>query len=135
MAERLRARLEAALEPHTHNGHLVDAELGDVVEAVMPIIEEIQFRSMHWQGGKCRWCRVIVSEVLAKGLGKKLQPHRMTCRFYVGPVEHIKTGGGHQMLTHWATHCTCGESWDAERYDECPNSAETWRGPRPEDAP
>lgn len=35
MADGLRARLEAALEPHAHNGHLVDAELGDVVDAVM----------------------------------------------------------------------------------------------------
>lgn len=35
----LRARLAAALEPHTHNGHLVDAEVGNVVEAVLKVLE------------------------------------------------------------------------------------------------
>lgn len=35
MPDGLRARIAAALEPHTHNGHLVDAELGDVLGAVM----------------------------------------------------------------------------------------------------
>lgn len=141
MPDDLRARFEAAMDPYIWNEFASTGEVltliqrDDAINAALAIVEEIRFRSMHWEGGKCRWCRVIVSEVLAKGLGKELQPHRKTCRFYVGPVEHSKTGGGHQMLTHWATHCTCGKSYDAERYNECPNSAETWRGPEPEDVP
>jgi len=141
MPDDLRARIEDAIRRNSlatdledDDGELIILPVDNVVAAVMEVVEEIRFRSMHWQDGKCRWCRVIVSEVLAKGLGKQLQPHRMTCRFYVGPVEHHKTGG-HQMLTHWATHCTCGNSWDAEQSDECPNSAEVWRAPTPEGAP
>lgn len=39
MPDDLRARLEAALEPHAHNGCLVDAELGDVMDAVMAALQ------------------------------------------------------------------------------------------------
>lgn len=39
MPDNLRARLEAALEPHVYGGRLVDAELGDVVDAVMAALQ------------------------------------------------------------------------------------------------
>lgn len=38
MADDLRARLQAALEPFTHNGVTVDAELGDVLAAVEAVV-------------------------------------------------------------------------------------------------
>lgn len=38
MADDLRARIEAALEPHTHNGCLVDVAMADVVDVAMTAI-------------------------------------------------------------------------------------------------
>lgn len=96
-----------------------------LADAVMAVVNASSMQAFHNPRGRCRWCNVITSEVLARG--RELKPHRMTCRFYGGPVEH-RPIGGHQMFTHWATDCSCGKSYDAER-GGCPNATEIWREP------
>jgi len=39
MSDDLRARLYGALEEFTHSGDLIDAELGDVVDALLPLFD------------------------------------------------------------------------------------------------
>lgn len=123
VSDAMRLRLAGALEPLVHNGRL-DAKPNDVLDAVMPVIDEVRWRQMHVSRGRCRWCNVIVDGALLHG--KPMRPHLMRCRFYVGPVEHRQVGG-YQALTHWSTECSCGRQYDAER-GGCPNAEEDWRG-------
>lgn len=126
MADDLRARLEAALAPHIHNGHLVDAEFGNAVEAVLLVAEDtitflLDTERDHPMIGICRYCR------MPNGIA-----HGTACPEYVGPVWHylIQVRNGRAGGT-WH-RCTCGYTWWGGGL--CPNLAETWRGPRPEEA-
>lgn len=113
MADDLRTRIEVSLAPHVHNGHLVDAEIGDVVDAVLPVVQE-----------------AIHHATVYDCCGQLLYgPHTMACPRYVGPVDHWRVHGPDGDVS-----CTCGWSWPAFG-EECDN-AETWRGPLPdEDTP
>jgi hypothetical protein len=128
----LRAQVEAAVAPFCWSEFAGTGEVltlvrrDDAINAAMTVFSERLEYMANNTRGRCRWCYVITSEALAGG--REPGPHLPNCRFYVGPVEHRVTSG-HQMLTHWATDCSCGESWDRERSDACPNSSETWRGP------
>lgn len=113
MADDVRTRLEVALAPYTHNGHLVDAELGDVVEAVVPVLDAAVRDALVYD---C--CGTL-----------RYGPHTMACHRYVGPIDHWKNLG-----VGGAVSCTCGWPWPAFG-EECHNAAETWRGPWSEDAP
>jgi hypothetical protein len=140
MPDGLRARIEAAIEPIAswvevdYASVTTGASLtADLVDAVMLVVDEALHRASHTDRGRCSYCRVIVSEVLLYGDPKPpLPPHKMSCRFYVGPVEHRVVGGA-PSLTHWATRCSCGRSYDVED-GGCPNAEEDWRG-APEERP
>lgn len=137
MSDDLRSRILAAVEdgirrqPHGvlrgDDETRIRSRADGITTAVMPVVEGALWRVENTSYGKCRWCYVLVVESWAKACGKEVRPHRMTCRFYVGPVEH-RAGGGAQSLTHWSTSCSCGRSYDAGR-GGCENAAEAWRGP------
>jgi hypothetical protein len=131
MSDALRARIEAALDSYTHNGHLVDAELGDVLDAVMAVVEKSLWNAANTNYGKCSSCNALVLEGWARP-NRPVQPHKMTCRWYVGPLEHRRLRSSYN--TFWQKteyECTCGGTW-REGGDGCPNVAETWRGASPE---
>lgn len=130
----LRTRIEAAVWPTFRPGpdceqHPDEAAL---VERVMAVVNETLHRVEHENNGKCRWCYQLVNTAWAKALGKETRPHRMTCRFYVGPVEHrrIRASESWMGFATWI-ECACGTSWNQKERDDCPNSAEAWRGPQP----
>lgn len=133
MTDDLRTRLEAALELHTHNGRLVDAELGDVVEAALEVFEERLWYAHNFDQGRCRRCEVRTEA--AWNVNRKSRPHRMHCELYTGPVEHkpIYAINGSPLYGSNVT-CSCGQHLDSMD-SQCPNAAETWRGPKAEGTP
>lgn len=125
----LRARIEAALQRHVHNGHLVDAELDDVLDAVMSVVEAALQYAHDFSQGRCRHCEVRTEA--AWNLNRKPRPHRMHCALYVGPVDH-KPGFAINGSSLYGSNvrCSCGTHL-ASMADVCPNAAEVWRGPMP----
>lgn len=113
---------------HNYDGTcaLCRGDVGALLDAIMPIVEEKLWRANWTSHGKCTFCNALVLEDWARSRGREVQPHRMNCHFYIGPVEHYVTGGS-QALTHWSTNCSCGRSYNAET-GGCPNAEEDWRG-------
>lgn len=153
MSSDLRARIAAALantassslrdqmsEPFTRHGdgHSYDGscalcrgEVETLTDAVMAIVEKSLWNAANTDYGKCNSCNALVLEGWARR-GHPVQPHKMTCRWYVGPLEHRRLRSFYN--TFWQKteyECTCGGTW-REDGDGCPNAAETWRGPKPD---
>jgi len=105
-------------------------DVGMILDAIEPVIDGVLWNAHHTLRGKCRHCNALVLERWAKLYHREVQPHRMSCIHYVGPLEHRDVYES-QALTHWSTECSCGKSRDKSRELLCPNSAETWRGPKP----
>jgi len=123
--EELRAELE-----------LVRSELAEAKVRIDKLIWGQTYRP-GWRGDKmvgiCRVC------------GGEENNHRMSCRHYVGPLEHkwthTRVNGTFGGIDH---DCSCG-GWfrlgglaghgDGTNKAEvtCPKAGETWRGPKPED--
>lgn len=130
MPDDLRVQIEAALKPFTY-GDTVDAHVGDVLNAVMPIVEKRLERTRNFHMGRCRWCGQLTEAAWRPD--KKPRPHDRGCRLYVGPVEH-RVRYVRDMLIGQANECLCGRWWRDEE-GGCPNSEEDWRGTPPEEAP
>lgn len=141
MADDLRARLESALEPYcwhefASTGEVVTVvQAADALDAILPVVEKSLWNAANTNYGKCNSCNALVLEGWARP-NRPVQPHRMTCRWYIGPVEHrlLRT----TYNSFWNVNdyeCTCGRSWREGDEAGCPNTAETWRGPKPEDVP
>lgn len=63
-------------------------------------------------------------------------PHAMACREYSGPIDHWRVYSVPDMADLTArglAECTCGARYLVAG-GACPNAAETWRGPKPEEA-
>lgn len=63
-------------------------------------------------------------------------PHTMACRRYSGPIDHWRVYTVPDVIglaVRGLAECTCGVRYPAAG-EGCPNRAETWRGPKPEDA-
>lgn len=130
--ERLNARHGEGEGGHIYDGAcaLCRGEIGSLLDAIMPVVEEKLWRANWTRHGKCRFCDALILEDWVCSRGRQVQPHRMHCRFYIGPVEH-RDVHGRQAATHWSTECSCGRSRNAEREVTCPNTGEVWRGPMP----
>jgi hypothetical protein len=104
-------------------------------EIIGPLYDARQMR-LGWRNGHCIRCGVPHPESQRVTSTRPWPGHRMTCRKYVGPLEH-RIVNGHQALMGWNSDCSCGRSylddvW-AEPRQTCPDAALDWRGPRPED--
>jgi len=120
-------------ERHSYDGTcaLCRGEIGTLLDAIMPVVDEKLWRANWTRHGKCRFCDALILEDWARSRGRQVQPHRMHCQFYIGPVEH-RDVHGRQAVTHWSTECSCGRSRNAEQNKTCPNAGEAWRGSLPE---
>lgn len=111
---------------HSYHGGcaLCRGEIETLLDAIMPIAEQARDIS---NTGQCRRCgRHVDQSLIPPHWNRQAGPHRMECRWYVGPVEHAPlTGPG----ASWQV-CICGADLD-EHGQECPNAAETWRGTVP----
>jgi transcriptional regulator with XRE-family HTH domain len=61
--------------------------------------------------------------------------HTMACRNYAGPIDHWRVYSVPDiadLTVRGLAECTCGVRYPAAGVD-CPNRAETWRGPEPKD--
>lgn len=117
---------------HNYDGTcaLCRGDVGALLDAIMPIVEEKLWRANWTSHGKCTFCQALVLEDWARSRRRQVEAHRMKCQFYIGPVEHHRTAS-HVNTMWWTTiiDCSCGRTYgDGE---ECPNAAETWRGPAP----
>lgn len=135
VADDLRTRIESAIGPIASWVEVDYASLTtgaslttDLVDAVMLVVDEALWNARNTSNGKCRNCGALILENWARVLRREVQPHRMWCSFYVGPLEHHRTGS-HKMAIGWANGCSCGKSWRDED-GGCPDAAETWRGPK-----
>lgn len=64
-------------------------------------------------------------------------PHAMACPNYSGPIDHWRVYSvpdAADLTARGLAECTCGVRYPAAG-GACPNAAETWRGPKPEDVP
>jgi hypothetical protein len=88
-------------------------------------IERLRWSAIYTPGRRCRFC------------GGRENEHRMSCRHYVGPLEHQMTLRGiNPSFGGWDYDCTCGRSarvgrlaGDDDGRPVCPAMNETWRGP------
>jgi hypothetical protein len=112
----------------------------DALDAIKPLIEKALSRAENVINGRCRVCGGLLDPEHFPTLHPKDFGHRMFCRFYVGPVEHQWTDQRPNFTfggVDWI--CSCGQSYRAlagatgANGPDCPNRAENWRGPMPEE--
>lgn len=142
MPDNLRTRIEAAIRRNSlatdlenDDGELIVVPVGNVVDAVVEVVEKSLWNAANTNYGKCNSCNALVLEGWARP-NRPVQPHKMTCRWYVGPVEHRLLRTTYNSFWNVDDYeCTCGRTWREGDETGCPNTAETRRGPKPEDAP
>lgn len=153
----VRDQIVEALAAKPTCGHIVVTSISQsgrcdecTADAVLAVVEPILFLVRHTSNGRCRHCSAVVDPRFStarrptrEGLAPvEAQPHRMHCRFHVGPLEHrwVRTGinGTFGGVDH---DCACGGSFrrgglaghgDGSETAEpvCPDADQTWRGPR-----
>jgi hypothetical protein len=129
VSDDLRTQITTALSPMTHGG-TVNALLSDILDALTPIVDGAILEAQR-PPGSCPECWGDTEDN-----GHK---HHRTCSRYNGPIVHrqaILRYDAATSIAHLA--CACGTRWTAVREShpildrdwDCPNAAETWRGPR-----
>lgn len=108
-------------------------------EAAEAAVADKLWRATHTVRGACRYCSTRPPEPSSL--------HRMSCRFYVGPLEHRWARDGWNGTFGGVDHfCVCG-GWfrlggiaghgdGTEEADVvCPNADQDWRGPKADVSP
>lgn len=107
-----------------------------LTDAVVSTVEPILWRARNMRGGRCRYCSAILDP---KSMGKSTdpQPHRMSCRHHVGPLEHRWVHAIPSDTFGGTDHeCVCGRmvrtgGWASEEGEPvCPDAGLDWRGER-----